>query len=530
MAIIYTNGSYGLFDILGKIFHGMDVKNIARRTTISTAVSAAIASYKLKTDGDLDLDRAIDGLANAEKSDRQNSTLVSSYKSAATELLKGVIRIDSGDNRLSLTESLEYLIEQMDTDAYRVDDSVVSVSVAAAAGNSTSDLNVYASDIRGDGLEIETILAEAIVLEVTSVDSGAVTMSIKGEPAARSKIAEDWPAGSGVNQTITPYAAGDNILLNGTFEAATVDDVPDDWQVEVGVPGTTIELSTPTVQTVILSGTPTDGSYTLQYTDPVTSTDYSTETLSYAATSATIQTELRKLPRLSDVTVAETGTAPNLTHTITFTGAGLPVVVMTSVENFDTGSIAHAVTTTGDIGANDGVSLIFNAHASVKQSITQKVDMVPEQVYAAGYWLDPNSSASNTALSVLDGYGGAALDAVVEAPGADARIHVSGFLYVPENTTTTYVQLKKGVVDNTGDHMMDGLIIAPAVQLYGGGPYVGVFGGRALPEVGDKWTITAANNNAGDFQMWFDAVFDMAAKNLLLPVAGTNLIPDSLIA
>jgi hypothetical protein len=43
----------------------------------------------------------------------------------------------------------------------------------------------------------------------------------------------------------------------------------------------------------------------------------------------------------------------------------------------------------------------------------------------------------------------------------------------------------------------------------------------------DVWTLAIANNRTAKIQAWWDRVFEMAAKNLLLPIAGTNLIPPS---
>jgi hypothetical protein len=46
---------------------------------------------------------------------------------------------------------------------------------------------------------------------------------------------------------------------------------------------------------------------------------------------------------------------------------------------------------------------------------------------------------------------------------------------------------------------------------------------------GDSWEMTVVNNRAGDFQTWFDRVFQMAEKGFLLPSSGVTLLNDSLI-
>lgn len=539
MAIDYTNGGgTGLFDILGKLFYGLKVKNIARGTTVADAVLDAINQYKLKTDADLDLDRDIQGLANAEQVDRENDSLANSYRNAAIALLRGVVRVDSANSRLGLQESLEYLIEQMIADEYYVDDSTASVSISPDGDNSTSDLNIYGTDVGPDGLEIDTVLAETIMaLCTTGGDSPVVQLT--GERAARSRLAEDWPAGSGVRFTMTPQQLTDGLLQNAGFEDAAIDDTPDNWLVEVGTPGTTVTLTDPTVQTVIISGTPTSGSYYLKVTNPFTSIVHATETLAYNATSADVQAALRAIPGFELTEVAESGTTPNLTHTVTFTGFAGIVTQMASTESFDTGSIAHAVTTTGELGSNAGRSLVLKAHASELTALYQPVTLEPEVVYSISAWMGPTAAAASVNLLLLDGIGGAAIvdnqgasQGLGMAPaGAESRQHFQGFVRVAKNTPMPiYVKLVKASAHNAGDLVLDEIILAPAVQAYPGGPYLAVHTGRIGPASGDKWEIAVGNNYGGEFQKFFDSVFNMSSFGLLLPTSGSTQIPDSLIA
>lgn len=69
------------------------------------------------------------------------------------------------------------------------------------------------------------------------------------------------------------------------------------------------------VQSVTIANTPTGGHYHLSH-----NTDTTGE-IAYNADGAAVQTALRLLPGLSGVTVSTSGSSPNYTHTITFTGA-----------------------------------------------------------------------------------------------------------------------------------------------------------------------------------------------------------------
>lgn len=77
---------------------------------------------------------------------------------------------------------------------------------------------------------------------------------------------------------------------------------------------------------------------------------------------------------------------------------------------------------------------------------------------------------------------------------------------------------------------IDDMVVVAGRELYAGGPWVAAVGGATPAVNGDEWTLTVANNRAGKFQEWFNRVFDMSPKGLLLPTSGTTLINDNLIA
>ncbi len=112
---------------------------------------------------------------------------------------------------------------------------------------------------------------------------------------------------------------------------------------------TTVTTVTET-QTIVISGTPTSGSYTVTY-DGRTS-----GAIAYNANQAAVQAALRAIPGLDKVTVVTTGSAPNYTHTVTMTAAGgalggssPPQMTSTDGMSGGTHAIAHATTVAGTV-------------------------------------------------------------------------------------------------------------------------------------------------------------------------------------
>ncbi len=76
---------------------------------------------------------------------------------------------------------------------------------------------------------------------------------------------------------------------------------------------------------------------------------------------------------------------------------------------------------------------------------------------------------------------------------------------------------------------IDEMGIVQATELYDGGPFVAAFAGVSPAVNEDAFTLTVANDEAGELQTWYERAFAMRAKGFLLPTEGTNLIPDSVI-
>ncbi len=108
--------------------------------------------------------------------------------------------------------------------------------------------------------------------------------------------------------------------------------------------------------------------------------------------------------------------------------------------------------------------------------------------------------------------------------------HGFSFRLKPTTLMPVYLRLRVGRPFATDVRIfVDEMALVKGTQLYAGGPYMAVFTGATQSQVDDGWTLTTTNNRAGDWQTWFDRLFDMSGKGLLLPSSGITNIPDALI-
>lgn len=532
-----VNGD-GLFDILGKYFHLLDTLNTARLTTVPDEAIDALQQLKLKTDGGIDLDRYVNLTPAADNAWRRaGDAYAQSIASDCEQILMQFVQNDSNRAPRSLTECLEYLIAQMEDESESVDASVPSNNAASAdAGNSTNDLLIDGEHIRGDGKDEQNQFAETVYLEVTSIaDPDAPVLSVKTDRATDSNLSEKWPAGSGVDTTITASNPSDSLLANSGFDDATIANIPDSWQVQSGTPGTDIVLTDVEVQTVTIAGTPTAGAYHLLYNDG--STTRSTVSLAYNASESDVQAALRALPGLESVTVSTTGTSPNFTHTITFTGVAGDVTTLTAVNNLDTGTVTPAESTAGEDSFR-GRALRFDGDGRITQNVTLEV----ETLYACFFRKKKVSTPTgNLTIQVRDSAGGSVLTYPVNGSDIEAAFSIASLttswvgslfpVYVARSVEMPVCVSIEVDTLASGSVLLDDFVLIPYTELYPGGLKLAVCAGVDAPIVGDKWTIAATNGRQGEFQTKFDQVFDMRGKGLLLPSdnSGTETIDDALI-
>lgn len=531
----------GLFDVQAKAFAVLNTLFTAIGTTVPTSVESFISQFLLRSDAsDLDVFRAMENLPAAMTSwQSQASTLSSQVRTNLQEFLLELVAADADQPERTLTFALQYLIDQMLADGDYVTANTISLTLTAGLTN-VGDVAVCYSELRGDGQVNQNVLAETIDVTISST-TGPV-LRLRSPLAQANRLAHDWPMGSGVNTTLAATDPAASLLSNGDFEDVTIDDVPDDWIVHVGTPGTTVKVTDVEVQTVEISGTPTGGSYLLQWTgaDSIT---HSTGPLAHNASSSAVQTALRTIPALAAVTVSSSGTSPNYTHTVTFYGVAGDPGQLTSVNDLTGGTsptIAHATGTASSTGAYRGRALEYDSNGTEVTALYHALSLSVETVYFCHLRVKRvgAAAAGEVRIEIVDGIGGTVIDdgegnaaeLVLTASAISDSAHDSewfSFRIPPGTTMPVYLRIRiSTAVSNTASIFFDDVAIAAGTRLYAGGPYVAAFAGGTTSHPDDLWELAVANDRAGLNQEWYNRVFDMAAKDLLLPVSGTSLIPQ----
>ena len=161
---------------------------------------------------------------------------------------------------------------------------------------------------------------------------------------------------------------------------------------------TTLSVTTAEVQTIAISGTPTGGTYTITFNDGFGAAR-TTAAIAFNATSAAVQAALRLLGGLELVTVAQSGSSPNFTHTVTMTGAP-SAAGTTSPPQFTSASsltggapvITHATTTPGvgdrwDLGPAARTAQAFAVQgAALVRGVDNVVSLALTDPMTAGNW------------------------------------------------------------------------------------------------------------------------------------------------
>ena len=540
----------GLFNILGKAFHAQATINTARATTIPTEILDAITSFNLlTTDAELVASAApmtqssssIKGVGSAE---------ISQISSYCKQFLIEFVNDDNPLGSKTLSAALEELIRQMEAGSESVDGT--TLSIVNTPGSNTGDGVIVFSTKLGTGVVAQNAFSETIDVEAAS-DGLTASIKFSGEEAV-SLLSGEWPEGSGTANNVSAIPGSSSLLLNGDMEDE--DDVansPDDWIISVGVIGTTVKMTDVEVQTVIIgSGTPTTGHYLLTWVNS-DSDSQTTEILAYSATGSAVETALRKLDGLEDITVVTTGNSPNFTHTITFTGRGGNVSQLTSTNNTD-GGIAHATTTAGTAEVfaggkamewdSDGAEL-----TTMQQALTT---LAVETSYAVSLWAlaDVTPAAGVITIDLVDGIGGTV---IADAEGTNNTFTfnaadltqswqhlddlVSGEIVFRTPSVLpdlVYFRIRISTAVSAGTSVfVDHIAFAKMTPLYSGGPPAAVFSGAVeFKKTTDTWSIAVTNNRLGLIQEWFNRNYDMSSLGLMLPSdsGGSETIPDTVVS
>lgn len=532
------------FGKAGKAFYAGSTANTALATTVYDEAEDFAQQFGTSP---LAIQSTVSGVASAVNA-LKNAGRTFNQNLVATpirNLLVEVVKADNPQPSSSVSTALAEFISQMLAESETLDASTPGASVGYD-GDNVGDGLVVVSTQRGDGLTNEHILAENIHGQVSSIGSnGQATLRLQGEPRVDS-LHPDWPGGSGLSATLTSYVGSSAAnLVTGTFETddPTLSDLPEGWIASVGEVGTTIKITPVEVQTITLSGDPGSGWYILSHTDKNGDVQ-TTAPLPYNATSAQVQAALRSLTGLAAVEVAGSGTAPNLVHTVTFIGVPNPGE-LTSHEEFDQGSIAHATTTAGSANVIRGArSLELDSDGNELTTLNYKVLLSAATGYRFNAYMlaDVVPAAGEVTIDLVDGIGGTVLQddqGVNNSFTVDCTALTTSFsaqsasFRTPSNLPpSVYLRIRISTAVSDGTSLfLDEVCLVPETELYAGGLFATCFTGPTPWRVGDRVTITATNDRAGALHEWMERVFGLRASRLLLPTdsGGSETIDDSLI-
>lgn len=542
----------GLFDILGKVFKVQTDINTSRGTTIPADILALITYFNKITPAEA-IEPSIQPVTTSIAGYQSGvSGTVSTMQAFAQAFTIAFVNAAATQTDKTLSTALKAVITQMKSAGDSVDASAVTVTVTA--GTNTGDGVVLASKKRGDGLTQENMLAETITGTVQTA-ALAASIAFLGQNKASSALGQDWPLGSALTRTLTAVDAtsgGGSLLLNGGFETqATAANVPDSWILSVGTPGTTCNMTVTEVQTVAISGTPTGGFYCLKFT-AASGKVYITGPLAYNAAASDVQAALRLLPGLSQVTVTATGTSPNYTHTVTFTGIGGNVNQLTSTSDLTGGApvITHGTTTGGTAQVFAGNSAVyFTSNGAELTTLNQQVTLSPQTAYAISLWAccDVVPGAGVITIDLVDGIGGTVLQDVQgnsQSITFNASALTTSFQHLKALQaaecvfrtpaalpTVVYLRIRiSTAVTNTRKVFFDQCALVAMTEMYSGGPLLAAFAGSTAFAAGDSWSVATTNDRAGLLREWCQRNFDMASLGLLFPSSGSPTIPDSVVS
>lgn len=384
MTINFQDGSAGLFDVLGKMFYAMETIVTASGTTVRDEIEDIVTQFENVTD-DLDLNEIIARTTTVANSfDSSASSSLLALRQIARDYLIEVVDDDNPLTVKTFLSALSALRTQMIAESASLDASAVGVSVAAVgspAGNGT----LVVTEKRGDGLTQQAAYAET--LAVTSTFDGSTSFSVAGEPVL-DQLALSWPRGSGASSTLNATSPSGSLTTSGGFDTlSTLDsNLPSGWIASIAQPGITVKMTTPEQQTIAIAGNPQAGYWLLHYTNAA-GKKQTTEPIVWNAAASTVQSRLRALAGLNSVTVTESGTTPNVTHTVTFLGAGGSVTMLSTTNRMTGGSSTTEVQTVTLSNADGGTftlsysgqttsTIAYNASAATTQAALEALSNI----------------------------------------------------------------------------------------------------------------------------------------------------------
>ncbi len=565
-----------LFAEIGKALFASNLNNTANKTAGTIAAETEDFLQQVGLDASGRSTAILDAVAGAGKAGPPLLSAGQSYNTTVTQtpvqnLVVQVIKADSQQPNDSALTAIRELTRQMLvmapvetlkanepdlTPATQIDYGTDFNATSASSAN-TGDGIFNASDKRGDGKVNEHLIPEVIEGNISSISpNGQAAFQLRGE-ALIGKMSPDWPGGSGITTTITSQiGAGGANLVNGSFEVEDTNeaDLAAGWIsiVTSSTIGTTLDLTPIEVQTVEITDVNiTGGYYTITHTDKDSNTQ-TTVPLVYNASGSAVQSALRNLNGLGEITITSAGTSPNLTHTVTFTGVTNPGALTVDTTNVTGGTPGSTVVTTtaGSASVMRGARAVkFTGNAGAElTSIAHPVTLQPATVYALSVWLKNDGTLAAGAMNIGLFDRAASGASAINDDQAVANEFASPIDLTALTATFTqqtaffrtptilpdslFLRVRMTTAITNGEEVhMDELVLVPASELYPGGPFAAIFTGPTDWVDTDVLRFSPANGQIGLIHTWMDRIFDLSSNRLLLSsTTGAETILDSLIS
>lgn len=474
MALNLTN----LFTALGRIGHTAYTLNVGQDNMIEGASDL----FALTT---VNPAWAASAAATYDAGIRLGSAVMTDvWTTTAINIVQGFVLADNPAYGSSIGAALEYVRQQMITQAASISEYVVSTTVTADAANDGTGVLVT-TVLRADGLTVQNAVPEEATVVITddsysgSAVAGQEPWLFVGAPAVSSLGTGtpvtfwdwDWPRGSAATAAGNAVMAsedateGGNYLTNGDFEdwTGSAPAVLDSWYLRTGTWGTSIQRST--------AAAGLDGGYAVQF--------------NVSATLNTIEQNFN-----SDVTDGSLSTAG--------TNIALPAysIIMVNFWTQAAGVVSGGVMTVSLVNGSGAGSVVTNAQG-VNQSQTLALTGLSTSWTARSFTFQTPTNLSQTGLR---------LRIAITTAVAGAAI------------------------------LVDDVCLTTATTFYPGGPAGAIFSNPATPFVAapdpDAWTVDVANNFDGalhcaSFQSLFARLFQTPA--LILPYSNAPTQADTLI-
>mgnify|MGYP003113517312 CR=1 FL=1 len=483
MAIVY-DGTGGLFTRLGKLFQLKKVTNTFR-TTLRTEIDDVIAVY-----ADADKDMISELIASREQLDTRLAGIDSMIDNACLATLHEQVKSGLSLEPRGLQDALRLLIDDMTTtstktvggssvtqtvhvDASSVGTTVAAVDVTANAGtmlvSTKMPMSQLGSSVQKEkqNLRAETLRADCVQDESSGVAAGSEVFLVTGKEA-RDAIHYEWPLGSGTKTSVrVTSASGNTERRSGPGGNVLSNSGFDNWST-----ATSCQLWT--ADSTRASGSFSSGG------DPSSSNPIERQATNFSPDGVyaiEFNGDGNEKHRVYQKLGSQSGTPgrvyPLKTYIVSFR-------IRAQAGTITSGVLKASLTD----GSYTDISTATVSHDCSSSNLTTT------WVHKTAVWQTDSDSIAKDSRFVIQ--------------------------------FTTALQNAKSL-------LVDELVLFEPVSLYAGGPEIGFVRGSADFRNNDRFTLAVTNDNAGEFQTFFDQVFGTCQRNLNLPIAGTNRMNDTLI-